>query len=180
MKRDWFSWFRPRCHVAIGFGSNIGDRRAHLDRGLQALAGRQALVAVSSLYETEPIGPVPQGDFLNAVAIVKTRTRPHDLLDELLEIEDGEGRVREEHWGARTLDLDLLLYEGVEIHGHRHLTIPHPELKNRRFVIEPLLEVWPDATLPNGEPVAPMLQAVLDQDVTQIGSWEVDLARQPW
>lgn len=179
MKRDWYSWFRPSRHVAIGFGSNMGDRRAHLDEGLKALADCQPLVAISSLYETEPIGPVPQEDFLNAVAVVKTKTNPAALLDVLRSIEDGAGRVREENWGARTLDLDMLLYEGVEIHSHL-LTLPHPEMHNRRFVLEPLLEVWPDASLPNGEPIAPLLEAVLSQDVRPIGSWEVDLARQPW
>lgn len=157
----------------------MGDRRLHLDRGLRALAAREDLVATSSIYETEPIGPVPQDKFLNAVAIVKTRTQPDPLLDVLRSIEDGEGRVREENWGARTLDLDMILYEGVEIHGHRHLTLPHPEMYRRRFVLEPLLEAWPEAELPNGDPVAPLLEAVADQDVRIVGSWEVDLIRQP-
>ncbi len=139
MRLDWLPWFRPRQHVAIGFGSNIGDRRRHLERGLEELAAREDLVAVSSLYETAPIGPVPQDDFLNAVAVIKTRTRADDLLELLHEIEDGEGREREENWGARTLDLDLLLYEGLEIHGHRNLTVPHPELHHRRFVLEPAI-----------------------------------------
>ena len=180
MKRYWLSWLRPRHHAAIGFGSNMGDRQAHLNRGLEALAARQGLVAVSSLYETAPIGPVPQQDFLNAVAVIKTRTHPDTLLDLLHSIEDDAGRVREENWGARTLDLDLLLYEGVEIHGHRHLTLPHPELHKRRFVLEPLLEAWPEALLPDGEPIAPLLDAVADQQVRLIGSWDVDLARHSW
>ena len=158
----------------------MGDRRGHLDRGLKALAAHESVVAVSSLYATEPIGAVPQDEFLNAVAIIKTRTQPDPLLDVLCSIEDGEGRVREENWGARTLDLDLLLYEGIEIHGHRHLTVPHPEMHRRRFVLEPLLEAWPEAELPNGDPVAPLLDTVVDQDVRLVGSWEVDLARQPW
>ena len=180
MKRYWLSWIRPRHHAAIGFGSNMGDRQGYLHRGLQALADCQKLVTVSSLYETAPIGPVPQQDFLNAVAVIKTRTHPDALLDQLHAIEDGAGRVRQENWGARTLDLDLLLYEGVEIHGHRHLTLPHPELAKRRFVLEPLLEAWPDAVLPNGEPIAPLLEAVADQHVKRIGSWDEDLAHHPW
>ena len=174
MKHYWLPWFRPHHYAAIGFGSNMGDKRAYLDEGLEALSACERVVVVSSLYETEPIGAVPQDYFLNAVAIIKTKTHPDPLLDLLHSIEDESGRVREENWGARTLDLDLLLYEGLEIHGHRHLTLPHPELRNRRFVLEPLLEAWPDVVFPDGEPIAPLLETVAHQEVRLIGSWEVD------
>ncbi|MBT8203300.1 MAG: 2-amino-4-hydroxy-6-hydroxymethyldihydropteridine diphosphokinase [Acidimicrobiia bacterium] len=157
--------------VAIGFGSNLGDRRDHLDEARRTLARSWQLEAVSSLYESAPVGPVEQGPFLNAVATFSTDAPPTDVLARLLAVEQASGRIRAERWGPRTLDLDLLLYgrEAIDMAG---LTVPHPEIANRRFVLEPLLEIWPDASLPDGTALSSLRDGVDDQAVARIGAWE--------
>ena len=157
--------------VAIGFGSNLGDRRKHLHEARQTLAHSWKLDAVSSLYESAPVGPVDQGPFLNAVAIFLTDAPPTDVLVRLLAVEQAAGRVRAERWGPRTLDLDLLLYGNEEI-DMPGLTVPHPEIGNRRFVLEPLLEIWPDAALPDGTRLTALRDAVRDQAVERVGAWD--------
>lgn len=156
--------------VAIGFGSNLGNRKAHLINGLKALTRFAHLEAVSSLYESAPIGPVEQGPFLNAVAVFETSARPRSLLVELLAVEAREGRTRRVRWGPRTLDLDLLLF-GEERVEFDDLCVPHPELPTRRFVLDPLLEAWPDATLPDGSPLRWFRADVEDQPVARVGTW---------
>lgn len=165
--------------IAIGFGSNLGDRRRHLDAGLAAVARHARLVARSSLYESAPVGPVEQDPFLNAVAVFETNEAPLRVLKRLLDAELARGRTREIRWGPRTLDLDLLLYgdSGVDETG---LTVPHPELTNRRFVLEPLLEAWPDATLPDGTALSSFLGRTQDQAVRLVGPWKVGWLRQVW
>lgn len=158
--------------VAVGFGSNVGDRRAHLDGGLGALSVWGKPVSRSSLFESAPVGPVEQEAFLNAVAVFETNETPASLLERLLDIELSRGRTREVRWGPRTLDLDLLLY-GDEVVAEPGLTVPHPELTNRRFVLEPLLEAWPDASLPDGTLVSTFQADVQDQDVRRLGEWHV-------
>lgn len=160
---------RP-VRVAVGFGSNLGDREAHLRAGLVALSRTWQRIGQSSLYESAPVGPVEQGPFLNGVAVFETTEAPLALLERILAVELAGGRVREVRWGPRTLDLDLLLYgnETIEAPG---LSIPHPELTRRRFVLEPLLEVWPDAALPDGTPLVPLLSSVQDQPMQRIGAW---------
>ncbi len=127
----------------LALGSNLGDREAHLAAalaGLRATAGL-AVTAVSSVYETDPVGPPPQGPYLNAAARVRTRLAPRALLARLLEIEAGRGRVRRGVRDApRTLDLDLLLYGDRCVEGPE-LTVPHPRLCERAFVLEPLCEI---------------------------------------
>ncbi|MBT8193797.1 MAG: 2-amino-4-hydroxy-6-hydroxymethyldihydropteridine diphosphokinase [Acidimicrobiia bacterium] len=165
--------------VAVGFGSNIGDRQDHLDAGLGVLSASWTPVSRSSLYESAPVGPVEQGPFLNAVAVFETSAGPAEVLSLLLAAEQSRGRTREVRWGPRTLDLDLLLYgdRTVEEPG---LTVPHPELTNRRFVLEPLLEAWPEAALPDGTPLGGFLPAVRDQHVENVGPWNVSLWRRTW
>ena len=127
----------------IGLGSNLGDRRARLDAALAALRGRTgvAVTRVSSIYETAPVGgPAGQGPYLNAVAELRTELDPEALLRVLLEIESAQGRVRTERDGPRTLDLDLLLY-GDMVRDDARLTLPHPRLHQRLFVLKPLAEV---------------------------------------
>ena len=160
--------------AAIGLGSNVGDRREHLHSARRALSNLGTEVAVSSLYETAPVGPVEQGPFLNAVVVIDTERAPAHLLAALFEIEQRHGRLRDVHWGPRTLDLDILLYgtEDVDLPG---LRIPHRELTKRRFAIEPLLEAWPEAALPDGTELASFLGEVAEQQVTNIGGW-VDLS----
>jgi 2-amino-4-hydroxy-6-hydroxymethyldihydropteridine diphosphokinase len=136
----------------IGLGSNVGDRVAHLRAALEALAARGVTVTrVSSLYETDPVGP-PQPDFLNAAAEVSTDLSPADLVRTLKAAEADVGREQRERWGPREIDLDLLLY-GDETIDEEGLTVPHPELTHRAFVLVPLIEIAPFLDLPSGEPV---------------------------
>lgn len=142
----------------VGIGSNLGDREGHLRRALELLAVEEGivLVAVSALRETEPVGPVEQGPFLNGAVQVTTALPPGELLERLLEIEQRLGRVRRERFGPRTIDLDLLLY-GDEVVDEPGLTLPHPRLHERRFALEPLAELAPSLVLPGRGPVSALL-----------------------
>jgi dihydropteroate synthase len=150
--------------VAIGLGSNLGDRRKHLDGAVAALADLGAVVAVSSYYETAAIGGPEQADYLNAVALIETEVQPGRVLEFLLGVEHLHGRQRPERNDPRTLDLDLLLY-GDRVINEPNLDLPHPRMSERRFVLEPLIEVWPDAALPDGTRIADLLPGVADQSV---------------
>jgi 2-amino-4-hydroxy-6-hydroxymethyldihydropteridine diphosphokinase len=140
---------RNRHTVHIGLGSNLGDRKAYLVRGLKKLWGPELqLRRVSSLYETAPVGPVAdQPSFLNAVAEVETTLPPRVLLAHCQTVELALGRKRLVDKGPRTLDLDLLLYDDLILKNAR-LTIPHAELTARAFVLIPLLELCPMAVDP--------------------------------
>lgn len=132
----------------IGLGGNIGNREEYLDKALEMMKTDGILpVFISSYIETKPYGNVNQNDFINAVTMVETDKSPHDLLKTLLEIERSLGRVREVKWGPRTIDLDILFYED-EIICSDSLTIPHPEIQKRRFVLDSLLEISPDKIHP--------------------------------
>lgn len=137
----------------IGLGSNQGDSVAHLKSALKHLADHASieLQAVSSFYQTMPVGPKDQPDYVNAVAGLRSDLSAQELLAVLLEIERLHGRVRDPNlrWGPRTLDLDLLLY-GDAIIQEANLIVPHPELCKRAFVVYPLLEIAPDLSLPSG------------------------------
>ncbi len=153
--------------VAVGLGSNLGDRARHIAEAVRALAAAGALVRVSSMYETAPVGGPKQGKYLNAVAVFDTDLPAHELLDLCLDIEREHGRERRERWGPRTLDIDILLY-GDETIEDSDLTVPHPRMTERRFVLEPLVEAWPDATLPDGTPLRGYLAAVGEQKVRRL------------
>jgi 3-oxoacyl-[acyl-carrier protein] reductase len=134
----------------IALGSNVGDRRDYLDRALQALGHRAGISVekVSRYYETDPVGgPADQGAYLNAAALIRTELPPDALLNVLLDIERSLGRVRQEHHGPRTIDMDLLLY-GDMVNSDAGLTVPHPRMHERKFVLEPLAEIAPDARHP--------------------------------
>jgi 2-amino-4-hydroxy-6-hydroxymethyldihydropteridine diphosphokinase len=137
----------------VGLGSNLGDRGATLLAALEALRNSPAVevVAVSTFRETDPVGVVDQPRFVNAVAALETSLAPRELLVRLLQVERelGRDRAREERWGPRTVDLDLLLY-GDDVIDEPGLTVPHPRLAERAFVVVPLLELAPDLTLPDG------------------------------
>jgi len=137
----------------VGLGSNLGDREGHLRKAVEALAAHGLPpVAVSAVYESEPLGP-PQPDYLNAAAEVSTSLSARELLEALKRVEEEVGRTPTERWGPREIDLDLLLFddETLEEPG---LTVPHPELTKRSFVLVPLLEIDPDLELPSGEPLS--------------------------
>jgi 2-amino-4-hydroxy-6-hydroxymethyldihydropteridine diphosphokinase len=146
----------------VGLGANLGDREATIRGAVEALDGEDgiAVVAVSSLRETEPVGVGEQPEFLNGAAVVETTLSARDLLERLLEIEQRFGRVRipGEH-GPRTLDLDLLLY-GDETIDEPGLAVPHPRLHERRFVLEPLAELAPGLLVPGRGTVESLLTGV--------------------
>ena len=126
----------------IGLGSNLEDPLAQLRRATAALAALPdtTLVAASSVYRSSPVGPDGQPDYLNAAARLDTALEPLTLLRALQAIEDAQGRVRGERWGARTLDLDLLLYDDLILDSNE-LTLPHPRIAERDFVLYPLAEI---------------------------------------
>ena len=127
--------------IYIALGSNQGNRQANLSRALELLRqdGVQVL-KVSSFWETKPYGVTDQPDFLNGAAQVATLLGPEELLQELLRVEQRMGRVRLRHWGERNIDLDLLLYDDV-IMQSKTLTLPHPDMLNRAFVLLPLAQI---------------------------------------
>jgi len=128
----------------LGLGSNLGDRLAHLRR---AVASLPDLVAVSDLYETDPVGGPEQGPYLNLVVELGTSLGPRELLVLAQRLETEAGRVREVRWGPRTLDVDVLWLEGVTV-DEPDLIVPHPRLWERRFVLAPLAELAPDLVAP--------------------------------
>lgn len=153
-----------RRTVHLGLGSNLGDRAGHLRHALDRLASLPGtrLVAVSDFVETEPVGPVAQGPFLNAAAAVETGLAPRELLSHLhaLERERGRDRATGERWGPRTLDIDILLYDDLVI-DEPGLTIPHPRLHERLFALGPLAQIAPDARVPRfGRSVSELLEAL--------------------
>lgn len=138
---------RHRAYVALG--SNLGDRRAYLDGAVKALASLEhcRLGPVSSFIETKPFGGVEQGDFLNGCLMLETLLEPEELLDELQKIEQAAHRERKIHWGPRTLDLDLLFYDDLIMNTER-LTLPHPGIAERDFVLRPMAEIAPGLVHP--------------------------------
>lgn len=154
----------PRAYLSLG--SNQGDRLALLREAEARLAAMPDIrvVARSSVYETASVGRVDQPWFLNRVLAIKTTLDPHALLDVTQQVEASLGRTRPVRWGPRTIDIDLLLYEGETVASER-LTIPHPELANRRFVLLPLAEIDPLLHLPDGRAVLDLLRALGDEQI---------------
>lgn len=157
-----------RAYVALG--SNLGDSRQHLLDAIEALAAlpQIAVIARSRIYRTPPWGVTDQPDFLNAVLALETTLPPHDLLDALLAIERAAGRQRSgERWGPRTLDLDLLHVAGQTINDER-LTLPHPHIADRAFVLLPLHDVAPELDIPGQGKVVELLRNVDAQGCTAL------------
>ena len=156
----------------LGLGSNEGDRLSALRAARDALGAREGIevTGVSSVYETAPRGEVlDQPDFLNACLAIDTWLGPEELLDACKAVERDLGRVRcGTRHGPRPIDVDVLLLGETE-HSSERLVLPHPEVTRRRFVLEPLLELDPDLTLPGGIALAPLLDAVRDQGVQRVG-----------
>ena len=157
-------------HVAfIGLGSNLSNPRHQVLQALHALASlpNTQLMAHSSLYSSAPVDYLEQPDFINAVAQLKTSLNPRTLLDALLELERVGGRTREFRNAPRTLDLDVLLYD--DLHHHEHgLTIPHPQMHLRAFVLHPLLEIAPDCVIPGIGAAAEALRLCADQKLERV------------
>ncbi|NLS52987.1 2-amino-4-hydroxy-6-hydroxymethyldihydropteridine diphosphokinase [Hafnia alvei] len=147
--------------VYIALGSNLANPLHQVQSALNALAElpQTKLIATSSLYRTPPLGPQDQPDYLNAVVALDTDLPAENLLDHTQKIELEHGRVRkDERWGPRTLDLDILLF-GDEIINTDRLTVPHYDMKNRQFMLYPLAEIAPELHFPTGE----SLQSVIAQ-----------------
>lgn len=141
--------FRP-CVAYIGLGSNLHDPLEQINRALEALKRLPGtrFVKASKCYRSAPLGPPGQPDYVNAVAAIETRLPPFELLTALQAIENAQGRVREgQRWAPRTLDLDLLVY-GEETLATETLTVPHPQMHLREFVLYPLFEIAPDLHIP--------------------------------
>lgn len=150
-----------KVKCAIALGSNLGDSRAILEAALITLAATPeiTLQARSSWYRTQAVGP-PQPDFINGCALLKVQVSPHKLLETLLAVEAKFGRVRQERWGPRSLDLDFLLYDDL-ILNNPTLTLPHPRLRERAFVLVPLAEIASNWVEPvSGKAIAELVQAV--------------------
>lgn len=131
-------------HLAyIAFGSNIGDRKAYILSAMDEMRERgMEFLKISTMYETEPYGVTDQPKFMNCVATVRTELSPIILMETLLEVEKSLGRVREKRWGPRVVDLDIVFYDH-KIVSFANLIIPHSDMQNRAFVLEPLYEIDP-------------------------------------
>ena len=153
----------------IALGANLGDPAATVRAAFAALAElpQSRLVRSSSLYRTTPVGITEQPEFINAAAALETTLAPEALLDALFDIETRFGRQRAERNGPRTLDLDLLLYADLELDLPR-LTLPHPRLHLRAFVLQPLAEIAPDLHLPRRGSIAAWLPAVANQGIVRL------------
>ena len=134
-----------KVEAFIGLGSNLEQPQQQVERAIQSLRDIETITvnAVSSNYKSAPVGPEGQNDYINAVVSIETELPAQQLLDVLQTIENQQGRVRTERWGARTLDLDILLY-GDDVINSDRLTIPHKEIANRNFVLLPLMEITSD------------------------------------
>ncbi|WCE29216.1 2-amino-4-hydroxy-6-hydroxymethyldihydropteridine diphosphokinase [Vibrio sp. SCSIO 43137] len=148
--------------VYIAVGSNLSDPVQQAKQAIDALKKLpdSQFIQASSLYSSKPMGPEDQPDYINAVVQIETQLSPTDLLDQTQRIELEHGRVRkDERWGPRTLDLDILLY-GEQIIETERLTIPHYGMKTREFVLYPLAEITPNLILPDGSELQVLLQSV--------------------
>ena len=157
----------------IGLGSNLsgsmGDPQQQIQTALEKISDHPEIheLNTSSFYRTSPVGPQDQPEFINAVAQAKTSLTPLALLDYLQQIENEHGRERKEHWGARTLDLDILIFGQQSIHNTR-LIIPHPRIEERAFVLVPLIELEPNFSSASGKSTADLLAKCSDQGIVKM------------
>ena len=154
----------------IALGSNLEEPGQQLHNAVIALKNlpHSCLLTTSPFYRTTPVGPAGQPDYINAVAALETSLAPIDLLDALQAIENSHGRIRTIHWGARVLDLDILLY-GHEIIESERLTIPHKDMSWRNFVLIPLADIAPDIIFPTGQILEKLLQNTDMKGIERLG-----------
>lgn len=159
----------PATDAFVGLGSNMADPASQLAGAVARLAAlpKTEFVAQSPFYSSKPVGPQNQPDFVNGAVWLRTELTPLEVLDQLQAIEQAHGRERVQHWGPRTLDLDLLLYGNEAITSER-LTVPHAELANRDFVLQPLLDLDPDRVLPDGRSLASLRQHCPDNHLRKL------------
>ena len=155
----------------MSLGSNLGDRMDQLREAVRIIGDTDGvrIKRVSSVYETEPVGGVPQENYYNLVIEISTDLSPRDLLGLAHTVEAKLKRRREVRWGPRTIDVDILLYGDVAV-NERDLIIPHPEMHKRAFVLVPLLEIAPDLKFPDGSAVHLRREATSGQSIEKIGS----------
>ena len=153
----------------IGLGSNLDNPESQLKTAIEALTGlpQTRLQARSSLYRSAPMGPQDQPDYLNAVVQLSTGLEPEALLDKLQGIEQAQGRVRAQHWGPRTLDLDILLY-GEDVVATERLKIPHPGIAERSFVLYPLAEINGQLEIPGLGGVGTLMEQCPDAGLSRL------------
>ena len=154
----------------IGLGSNLGEPTTQINKAIDSikLIDDTQLISQSSLYLSEPMGDQNQENYINAVVKLKTSLSPLILLDQLQQIENNQGRVRNsERWSARTLDLDLLLYGNQTIKNDR-LIVPHYGMKSRNFVIIPLAEIEPQLNLPDGSEITSLKKSLGNQGIKKL------------
>ncbi len=142
--------------AVIALGANLSTPEEAIELAIKLLEGSTQLIIRSSLYKTRPVGGPPQPDFINAVCIVETELPPLDLLALLQGIEKSMGRIRDVKWGPRVIDCDLIVYGDLQLLGDA-LTLPHPLAHQRRFVLEPWLEIDPDAEIRGQGPIRNLL-----------------------
>lgn len=153
----------------IGLGSNLNTPLEQLQQALTQLEQHPAIanIKVSNFYGSKPVGPQDQPDYVNAVAVITTSLEPIALLDALQQIEQSQHRIRERHWGPRTLDLDLLRYNNDTIDMER-LIVPHPFMLERAFVIKPMADLAPELVLDNGCTVVQQLSNLDTSDLISL------------
>lgn len=154
----------------IGLGSNLNDPKQQILHALSSLRKipDAEVVRVSSLYRSKPLGPEDQPDYVNAAAMLETSMSAFKLLTQLHQIEQDSGRIRDsQNWGPRIIDLDLLLF-GDEKINEENLTVPHPEISNRNFVLYPLIEMTPDLTIPGQGAARDLLEQVAAEGLNKI------------
>lgn len=167
----------PSVKTYLSLGSNLGNRLKFLRDGVRGISRLGLIAGLSPIYETEPIGGPDQDPYLNQVVCLETDRAPHDVLRCCQQIEDEAGRTREVRFGPRTLDVDILLY-GEEVIREDALTVPHPRLNQRRFILDPLYALQPDLILPGGQALEHLRPRVKDQVVLPFREttweWESD------
>jgi len=153
----------------IGIGSNLKGPKKQIEKALKAISEAKeiTLLSVSSFYQSKPLLDMPGPNYLNVVCKIETDLSSFDLLSFCQKIEDNQKRVREVKWGSRTIDLDILLY-GDQILASKRLTIPHPEIINRAFVLLPLFEIEPGLKLPLLGPLKGLLERIEPSDVEKL------------
>jgi 2-amino-4-hydroxy-6-hydroxymethyldihydropteridine diphosphokinase len=145
--------------AVIALGSNLGNRELYIDSAVAELAKVIEITHLSTNHETDPVGGPEQPKYLNAIAIAETELDPRELMIIMLEIENRLGRKREVHWGPRTIDLDLIVFSD-EVIDSEVLVLPHPRAHERKFVLEPWLEIDPGAYIPGIGEIESILQRI--------------------
>ena len=161
--------------VFVGIGSNLGNRIENCSNAIRKISDFASVSAISSIYETQPVGYEDQHDFINCAVKIETNLSPYDLLLSLQSIEDTSGRERIQKWGPRIIDLDILFYNDLVIDSDE-LTIPHPRAHLRRFVLEPLSEIAPDLIHPVLKvSISKLLEGLNDpKSVVKLGNFSTD------